>query len=137
MEKGGTFNWIAPYGSSVSSLDPNASDDEQNELVCINIHRGLYKWDASTNAPKLEIAASVSSSDDGLVYTYKLKDNVKFHNGRQLTVDDVIYTYNRIMNPENAFGASGLLKVIKGADDVFNGKGRYHRRSAKDRRSDP
>jgi len=122
VEKGGTFNWIAPYGSSVSSLDPNASDDEQNELVCINIHRGLYKWDASTNAPKLEIAASVSSSDDGLVYTYKLKDNVKFHNGRQLTVDDVIYTYNRIMNPANAFGASELLKIIKGADDVFKGK---------------
>jgi len=122
VEKGGTFNWIAPYGSSVSSLDPNASDDEQNELVCINIHRGLYKWDAATNTPKLEVAASVSSSPDGLVYTYKLKDNVKFHNGRQLTVDDVIYTYNRIMNPANAFGASGLLKVIKGADDVFNGK---------------
>ncbi len=74
---GGTFHWIAPYGSSVNSLDPHASEGEQNELVCISIHRSLYRWDAKTNMPKLELADSVDISDDGLVYTFHIKRNIK------------------------------------------------------------
>ena len=120
--QGGTFNWIAPYGSSVNSLDPNASDDEQNELVCVSIHRSLYRWDAKTNTPKLELADSVDISEDGLLYTFHLKKNVKFHNGRNLVADDIIFTYNRMADPENAFGSALYLKAIEGAQEVSDGK---------------
>lgn len=119
---GGTYNWIAPYGSSVGSLDPQASEDEQNELVCASIHRSLYRWDAKTSTPKLELADTVDVSSDGLVYTYHLKKNVKFHNGRNMVADDIIYSYNRMMNPDNAFGSAIFLKAIKGAQEVYDGK---------------
>lgn len=42
----------------------------------------------------LSLADSVSVSDDGLVYTYKIRDGVKWHDGQPLTADDVAFTYN-------------------------------------------
>jgi peptide/nickel transport system substrate-binding protein len=120
--QGGTYNWIAPYGSSVNSLDPHGSEDEQNELVCISIHRSLYRWNAKTNMPQLELADKVDISDDGLVYTFQLKKNVKFHNGRAMVADDIIFSYNRMADPANAFGSAVYLKAIKGAQEVGEGK---------------
>ena len=120
--QGGTYNWIAPYGSSVNSLDPHSSEDEQNELVCVSIHRSLYRWNATKNIPQLELAGSVDVSDDGLVYTYHLKKGVKFHNGRELVADDIIWSYNRIADPKNAFGAAVYLQSFKGIEEVAAGK---------------
>ena len=120
--QGGTFNWIAPYGSSVGSLDPHGSEDEQNELVCASIHRSLYRWNAVKNVPQLELADSVDVSDDGLVYTYHLKKGVKFHNGREMVVDDIIWSYNRMADPKNAFGSAVFLQAVKGVKEVGEGK---------------
>jgi peptide/nickel transport system substrate-binding protein len=119
---GGSFEWIAPYGSSVNSLDPNMSDDEQNEMVCMSIHMSMYRWDAKMNKPRLELAEKVDVSDDGLVYTYHLRKDVKFHNGRGFVADDVVYTYNRIANPDNAFGAALNLKNVKGVQEMLDKK---------------
>ena len=54
------------------------------------LHRTLYNWDSAEGKPVLELAKSVSVSDDGLVYTYKLRDDAYFHNGRKMTADDII-----------------------------------------------
>ena len=40
------------------------------------------------------LAESVERSDDGLVYTYKIKDGIKWHDGQALTAEDVAFTYN-------------------------------------------
>lgn len=74
------------------------------------------------NKPVLDLAESVEESGDGLIYTYKLRKNVKFHNGRQMTADDIIYSYNRIMNPKTAASAAVFVKAIKGSTDVQAGK---------------
>lgn len=42
----------------------------------------------------LSLADSVSVSDDGLVYTYKIRDGIKWHDGQPLTADDIAFTYN-------------------------------------------
>ena len=42
----------------------------------------------------LSLADSVDRSDDGLVYTYKIKDGIKWHDGQPLTAEDVAFTYN-------------------------------------------
>ena len=49
---------------------------------------------------KLSLAESVSVSDDGLVYTYKIRDGVKFHDGKPLTAEDVVFTYLLYQNTE-------------------------------------
>lgn len=43
---------------------------------------------------KLSLADSVTHSDDGLIYTYKIKDGIKWHDGKPLTAEDIAFTYN-------------------------------------------
>ena len=50
---------------------------------------------------KLSLAESVNVSDDGLVYTYKIKDGIKFHDGQPLTAEDVVFSYDLYHNTED------------------------------------
>ena len=119
---GGTLNTMAPYGGDLFGLDLHKSTRYQDWLVVINIHRSLYKWDTEKNVPVPDLAESVTVSDDGLVYTYKLRPNIKFHNGRQLVADDVIWSYTRItaMKPDSP--QFRYVKYIKGTGAVNEGK---------------
>jgi len=119
---GGTFVFCAPYGGDVFSLDMQRTGNTQDYIVGLNIFRSLYKWDATLNKPVPALATQVDVSEDGMVYTLKLRENVKFHNGRIMTADDIIYSYNRIMDPKMASSAASYVKNIKGASDVQAGK---------------
>ena len=120
---GGTLNFMAPYGGSLFGLDPHKSTRVQDFLVMMNIHRCLYIWDPNKNMPVLDLAESETVSDDGLVYTYKLRPNIKFHNGRKMTVDDIIWSYNRIAAMKKPPSpAARRIRQIKGAEDVEKGK---------------
>ncbi|NNF98811.1 MAG: ABC transporter substrate-binding protein [Desulfobacteraceae bacterium] len=121
VRNGGTFQWIAPYGISIDTLDPAATSDDKNILVILNIHRGLFGWDAKNSTYKLDLAESMTADDDGLTYVIKLKD-AKFHNGRTITADDVIYSYNRLADPKKSFASSHLLVEIDGAQAYLDGK---------------
>ena len=87
---GGTFNFCAPYGGQVYGLDPHRSTRTQDNIIEMNINRSLYKWDAENNKPVLALAEKVDASPNGKTYTYTLRKNIKFHNGRKLTVDDML-----------------------------------------------
>ena len=101
-QSGGTLHLAAPYGAALKSLDPHVTYNSQDMAVSKAFHRSLYSWDSAKNAPALDLAESVTTSEDGKTYTYKLFDNIYFHNGRKLTADDVIWSYTRIMDPSKA-----------------------------------
>ncbi len=119
---GGTLVFTAPYGSSFATLDVQSSPNTQEEFITQAIHRALYSWDSNQNKPVLELATSEEVSEDGKVHTYHLRKNAVFHNGKPLTADDIIYSYKRIANPENAFPGASFIAVIKGAEDYIAGK---------------
>src|SRR5690606_22407701 len=60
------------------------------------------------------LAESYEVSDDGLVYTIKLRQGVKFHNGAEMTAEDVAYSYNYIRDPENGSPGAGDFSMITG-----------------------
>ncbi len=70
----------------------------------------------------LELAKSVTPSEDGLTYTYKLRDDAYFHNGRKMTADDIIWSYTRIMDGSKGYPAARYVRIIKGAVDVEKGQ---------------
>ena len=121
---GGTFNFIAPYGGDVMTLDCQRTNRVQDFIITMSLHRGLYKWDAAKNMPVPDLAESVQTSADGLVHTFKLRNNIKFHNGRALNVDDIIWNYERMMKPAEGEISQGMRFVsnIKGAKEFGDGQ---------------
>ncbi|MGO4571109.1 ABC transporter substrate-binding protein [Microvirga sp. 2TAF3] len=120
--QGGTIRFTAPYGSSFANLDIHTSNRAQDEIWAKAIHRSLYNWDSVGNKPMLELAKSVDVSPDGLVYTFKLRDDAYFHNGRKMNADDIIWTYNHLMDGSKAYPGARYVRMIKGAVDVEKGQ---------------
>jgi len=112
---GGTFNFVLPYGGDVLTLDAHKTPNTNDQIVTININRSLYSWDETANRPKLELGEKVDVSADGLTYRIALRKNVKFHNGRQMTADDIIWSYERVMKIKSP--AARYIRIIKGAKD--------------------
>jgi peptide/nickel transport system substrate-binding protein len=120
--RGGTIRMTAPYAASFGSLDPQVTPRAQDDIVGKAIHRTLYDWDTANNRLVLELAKSVDVSADGLVYTYKLRDDAYFHNGRKMTADDIIWSYTRIMDGGKGYPGARYVRLIKGAVDVEKGQ---------------
>jgi len=119
--KGGTIRMTAPYAASFGSLDFHTTPRAQDEIVGKSLNRTLYNFDSSTNKLVLELATSVTASPDGLVHTFKLRQDALFHNGRKMTADDIIWSYTRIMDGAKAYPGARYVRLIKGAIDVEKG----------------
>ncbi len=115
--RGGTYH--RPLGNNPVTLDPNRAGDIYGRTVSNQIFDGLVQFDGSL-AIRPAIADSWTASRDNLTWTFRLKKGVKFHNGREVTADDVVYTFTRIIDPETASpGATYFLK-IKGAPEYVS-----------------
>jgi len=120
--KGGTLRMTAPYAASFGSLDPHVTPRAQDDIVGKAIQRSLYNWNTAANKLELELAKSVAVSADGLTYTYKLRDDAYFHNGRKMTADDLIFSFTRIMDGSKGYPGARYVRLIKGAVDVEKGQ---------------
>ena len=74
------------------SLDPYQMADAGTREVLFNVFEGLVKPDSDGNYV-CAVASDYNVSDDGLVYTFTLRDGVVFHNGAACTTDDVLYSF--------------------------------------------
>jgi peptide/nickel transport system substrate-binding protein len=63
--------------------------------------------------PRPDLAERWRISPNGKIYTFWLRKGVKFHNGRELTSEDVKYTYERILNPETGSIARSFFAVVE------------------------
>src|SRR5690606_17852999 len=81
--------------------DPSASTSQEiPRVVYHNVFEGLVRFDADGSiVPAL--AESWPTSDDGLTWTFTLRQGVKFHDGTDLTVDDVVAKFERAKDPES------------------------------------
>jgi ABC-type transport system substrate-binding protein len=83
--------------SPYDTMAPHAAFDVGRVAVRLNLYDGLYRW--LDNPPKLEpwLAESHTVSSDGLTYTFKLRKGAKFHDGSEITAEDVRYSMERIL----------------------------------------
>jgi oligopeptide transport system substrate-binding protein len=61
-------------------------------------------------------------SEDGLTYTFELKEGIKFHDGQELTAADVEYTFNRFFDPATNCLNTWMIDYILGAVEMMEGK---------------
>lgn len=81
--------------SEPDNLDPWLSAASDTEAVFHNVFEGLVLFD-ETGALIPGLAKSWDISDDGLTYTFHLRDDVTFHNGKAFSAEDVVYTYEAL-----------------------------------------
>ena len=100
--------------SEPDSFFPWKSSAADTKAILYNIYEGLTTFD-KTGAIKPCLAKSYSASSDGLTYTFKLRDDVYFHNGKKLTGSDVLYTYKNLAGLDGLTATSDEMKIIKNA----------------------
>ena len=90
-------------------LDPAFSTDIYSVTLIQQLFDGLVQFDSNLNVvPALATNWVVSS--DGLVYTFTLRQDVRFHNGRLFTADDFVYSFTRILDPSERASALKLFR---------------------------
>lgn len=111
------------YGGSVvvgiqqdiDSLDPHKATAAGTKEILFNIFEGLVKPDENGGLINA-VASDYTISEDGLVYTFTLRDNVKFHNGNVVTCEDVKYSLERVSGLLDGTPLISTLKTIQAVD---------------------
>lgn len=117
-KQGGTLVILGQ--DSIESLSPEDTGETVQWVPTANIFEGLYMVNEVYELEPV-LADSYEPSEDGLVYTFKLKTGVTFHNGDPFTSADVIYTYNWIMDEANAstrLSNFDLVETVEAPDDT-------------------
>lgn len=106
----------------VASMDPQIATDGASFEVISSITEGLYSIDKA-GSPVKAIAKDVKKSEDGLTYTFTLKDT-KWSNGTPVTAKDFVFAWRRLVDPATASEYSFIAGIagIKNADDIAAGK---------------
>jgi peptide/nickel transport system substrate-binding protein len=102
------------YKDDVSTLDPAIGYDWQNWSMIKSLFDGLMDYEPGTTTLRPDLAESFTISDDGTVFTFKIRPGVKFHNGRELVADDVKYSIERVVKPETQSPGAGFFSTIAG-----------------------
>jgi oligopeptide transport system substrate-binding protein len=108
----------------VESLDPQVATDGTSFEVIADYTDGLKQMDASGKVIDA-LCADEQISDDGLTYTFKIRDDAKWSNGDPVTAADFVFGWQRAVDPEVASEYSYMLSdigQIKNAADIIAGK---------------
>jgi peptide/nickel transport system substrate-binding protein/oligopeptide transport system substrate-binding protein len=117
----GEGTYRRPLGNDPATLDPARVGDIYSRAVSQQIFDGLVQFDQTlTVTPAL--AQHWKASRDGLVWTFTLRRGVKFHHGREVTADDVVYSLTRLVDPKMRSAAADLFLNIKGAPEFREGR---------------
>lgn len=98
------------------TLDPAYASGFDSGSMAVKVFDGLVRFDYYSNKVVGCLAKDWEVSEDGLTWTFYLRDDVKFHNGRQLTAHDVKYSFDRLFDPEVASPGTWAFEMIAGTD---------------------
>jgi peptide/nickel transport system substrate-binding protein/oligopeptide transport system substrate-binding protein len=104
-----------------ATLDPAFVIDIYSRTVVRQIFNGLVQFDAHLK-PIPAIAEFWETSRDGLTWTFTLRQGVKFHHGREVTAQDFVYSFTRLLDPKRPGPLKDFLRHIQGAEEFLQGK---------------
>jgi peptide/nickel transport system substrate-binding protein len=96
-----------------SNANPVYANGTVDQAVSHLMFSGLYKYDANNRLVGDLAAGPLEVSADGMVYTAKLRSGLTWHDGRPLTTEDVLFTYQVIQNPDAQSPLNGSWQGIK------------------------
>ena len=113
---------VAALNADIQTADVQKTSKDYE--VPFNIFDRLVDVEVGTDGNSKivpSLAESWEISDDGLEYTFHLRQGVKFHNGNDFTAEDVAYTFHRMLTVEGGVNTE-FIDQIKGADELLAGE---------------
>jgi len=108
-------------GGDVTSLDPHKLSGDWEDRVAGDIYEGLMTEDPKAR-PVAGQAESYEISDDGLTYTFHLREDARWSDGEPVTAEDFVYAFQRLQDPKTAAQYAYLQYPIKNAEAINTGK---------------
>lgn len=120
----GTSDLNVMLETPVEALDPQQAVDGTSFEVIADYTDGLYQMDKDGEAVPA-LAADTQISEDGLSYTFKIRDDAKWSNGDPVTAQDFVFAWQRAVDPKVASEYAYMLSdvgQIKNAAEIIAGK---------------
>jgi peptide/nickel transport system substrate-binding protein len=119
-ENGGSRDVSVQLYNPPSTFSPLIAQVGGNELI-----QSLH-WDSligvdDTGSLQGRLAESWEVSDDGLVWTFDLRDGLVWSDGEPFTADDVVFTYSRYANPATGSAVAGKFATVEGIEAITDG----------------
>ncbi len=114
------------YGIDPLTLDPAVSGEMTSHQYIMQLFSGLVRLDDNLE-PVPDIAQRWEVSDDGKTYTFYLRNDVKFHDGREVKAEDFKYSWERACNPATGsktaatYLGGGVKEVLAGKTKEISG----------------
>lgn len=109
---GGTLTVGLTGGSSSDTLDPNKLVNNTDYARACSLFEGLA-WQNASAQPYMRLAEEMTPSKDAKTWTIRLRDGVRFHDGRPATADDLAFSIKRAVNPKSPGIASNVLAGVQ------------------------
>ena len=111
---GGTLRAGLTGGSSSDTADPNTIVNNTDYARAALLYEALV-WTNSQAQQYNRLAEEMTPNKDATVWTIRLRSGVTFHNGQDVTADDLIFSINRVINPKSPGEAANALSGINAA----------------------
>ena len=108
-------------GADPTSLDPHKLSGDWENRIAGDIFEGLVTEDAAAE-PIPGQASEWTISDDGLVYTFTLRDDIQWTDGTPVTANDFVFAFQRLMDPAEAASYAYLQYPVKNAEAINTGE---------------
>ncbi|WP_028783688.1 ABC transporter substrate-binding protein [Thalassobacillus devorans] len=92
---GGSDTFVFGRGADSEQLDPSKVTDGESIYVTNQIYDTLVRYEQEGTEVKPALASDWKTSEDGLKWTFQLRDDVKFHDGTDFTAEDVVFNFER------------------------------------------
>ncbi len=99
------------FAADPAGFDPAVGPSGMSHVVIEQVYSTLMSLDPDA-VPYPDLAESYEMSDDGLSYTFRLRQGVKFHNGDELTAEDVKFTFDRLRAPDSGYSYGSQVETI-------------------------
>lgn len=101
----------------IQTADPSLTRVQQNIIILDQVYEGLYRLNEAKGGYELAVAETCDISEDGLVYTFKIRDGLTFHNGDPVKASDVVFSYERYMAGTMFDAYTNMITDIEAPDD--------------------
>lgn len=121
------FNLSVCLASEPQSIDPALNSAVDGAIMINHMFEGLIKWvddgegNAVTAPGQAESWEKVVNDDGTVTYTFKMRDGIKWSDGKDVTAGDFEYSWKRLANPETAADYCYMIDMVKGYAEVADG----------------